>query len=168
MAKKRKLTPNPPIAMDLGLPRSSQPQQKSILSANTNAGISKSSKPAQLPRGKGRRAQRLRKEKAGVKAEEVKGRTEGKVDRSLGKGRRRAQRNAKWEEMNVKIKDAMVDEVGLQKGKRQGKENGGGRMQRGEDEDCVDEVEEEKLLDGDLEGKGKKPGGDTGKDWLPT
>ncbi|KAL8940009.1 MAG: hypothetical protein Q9216_003032, partial [Gyalolechia sp. 2 TL-2023] len=96
MAKSRKPSSKPPTftAMDLDHPPPSHNQQrKPLLSAHTNAGVSKPAKSTRLPRGKGRRAQRLRKEKAGARAEEVKGRTERKVERSFGKGRRRGERN---------------------------------------------------------------------------
>ena len=96
MAKKRKSTTitTSTTAMDIDHTLPPQPP-KTILSANTHAGISKPkpTKPTRLPRGKGRRAQRIRKERAGERAEEVKGRTEKKVERSLGKGRRRGERN---------------------------------------------------------------------------
>ncbi|KAL8871362.1 MAG: hypothetical protein Q9198_007434, partial [Flavoplaca austrocitrina] len=94
MAKKRKSLP--PSAtdnkMDLDNDHSSAapPLKNSVLSANTRAGITKS---VRLPRGKGRRAQRLRKEKGAERAEEVQARTERKVERSRGKGRRKGERN---------------------------------------------------------------------------
>lgn len=96
MAKKRKSTTTTSLAttaMDLDHPTPLQPKNP-ILSANTNAGISKPTKKSlHLPRGKGRRAQRLRKEKASERAEEIQGRTERKVERSKGRGKRRGQRN---------------------------------------------------------------------------
>ncbi|KAL9012262.1 MAG: hypothetical protein Q9173_002971 [Seirophora scorigena] len=111
MAKKRKPTTSaslPATAMDLDCP-------ESILSAKTHSGVSKPTKPIRLPRGKGRRAQRLRKVKASERAEEVKGRTERKVERSKGRGKRRGERNAAWDEMNAKIKGALVAEAGVRK-----------------------------------------------------
>ncbi|KAI4234647.1 MAG: hypothetical protein LQ349_003661 [Xanthoria aureola] len=98
-----------------------------LLSANTHAGITK---PSRLPRGKGRRAQRIRKEKGAERAEEVQARTERKVERSRGKGRRKGERNAAWEELNRKIKGAGAAEVVVGKGK-------GDRLGEG---DWVDEV----------------------------
>ena len=64
-----------------------------LLSANTHAGITK---PSRLPRGKGRRAQRIRKEKGAERAEEVQARTARKVERSRGKGRRKGERNVSF------------------------------------------------------------------------
>ncbi|KAL8776258.1 MAG: hypothetical protein Q9213_008336, partial [Squamulea squamosa] len=77
--------------MDIDPPASAPPvPKKTILSANTHAGITK---PARQPRGKGRRAQRLRKEKGAERAEEVHARTERKVERSWGRGKRKGERN---------------------------------------------------------------------------
>ena len=64
-----------------------------LLTANTHAGITK---PSRLPRGKGRRAQRIRKEKGAERAEEVQARTARKVERSRGKGRRKGERNVSF------------------------------------------------------------------------
>lgn len=64
-----------------------------LLTANTHAGITK---PSRLPRGKGRRAQRIRKEKGAERAEEVQARTARKVERSHGKGRRKGERNVSF------------------------------------------------------------------------
>ncbi|KAL8803782.1 MAG: hypothetical protein Q9182_002992 [Xanthomendoza sp. 2 TL-2023] len=108
MAKrKRKSAPASTTAMDLDTPSKSKSTPpppkptKSLLSAHTDAGITKRTR---LPRGKGRRAQRMRKEKGAERAEEVQARTERKVERSLGRGRRKGERNAKWEELNKRIK----------------------------------------------------------------
>ncbi|KAL8749840.1 MAG: hypothetical protein Q9199_007442, partial [Rusavskia elegans] len=94
MAKKRKSTPpsgsNNKMDLDGDPPSTAPLANKSLLSANTHAGITKSTR---LPRGKGRRAQRLRKEKGAERAEEVQARTERKVERSRGKGRRKGERN---------------------------------------------------------------------------
>ncbi|KAI4266600.1 MAG: hypothetical protein L6R38_008654, partial [Xanthoria sp. 2 TBL-2021] len=93
MAKKRNLIPpssNNKMDLDDDPPSAAPLSKKSLLSANTNAGITKSTR---LPRGKGRRAQRLRKEKGAERAEEVQARTERKVERSRGKGRRKGERN---------------------------------------------------------------------------
>ncbi|KAL8736002.1 MAG: hypothetical protein Q9166_000564 [cf. Caloplaca sp. 2 TL-2023] len=111
MAKRQK--PTSTTAMDLDTPPNLQPKN-SVLSANTRAGISKSTR---LPRGKGRRAQRLRKEKGAERAEEVQARTERKVERSKGRGRVRGERNAKWEDLNQKIKGAIVESKMLGKAK---------------------------------------------------
>ncbi|KAL8804060.1 MAG: hypothetical protein Q9200_005972, partial [Gallowayella weberi] len=81
MAKrKRKSTPaSSTTAMDLDKPSKSKHNppkpSKSLLSAHTDAGITKR---ARVPRGKGRRAQRIRKEKGAERAEEVQARTERK------------------------------------------------------------------------------------------
>ncbi|KAL8719262.1 MAG: hypothetical protein Q9225_003721 [Loekoesia sp. 1 TL-2023] len=159
MAKKRKppSTSTSATAMELDLPK------KSILSANTQAGISKSTKPTRLPRGKGRRAQRLRKEKAGVRAEEVKGRTERKVERSMGKGKRKGERNvgfsvweARWEDMNEKIKGVL--EVEWRKGKGKGEVRVGGEKSKGGEEEWVDEDGEDGMVDVEEVGGGKQVG----------
>ncbi len=95
MAKKRKSVPSSVNKMDLDDLPSSAPSRpkKSLLAANTHAGITKSTR---LPRGKGRRAQRLRKEKGAERAEEVQARTERKVEISRGKGRRNGERNVSY------------------------------------------------------------------------
>ncbi|KAL9022694.1 MAG: hypothetical protein Q9185_000123 [Variospora sp. 1 TL-2023] len=153
MAKKR--TPStslPVIAMDLDGPTAPQPP-KSILSANTHSGVSKPTKKSlRLPRGKGRRAQRLRKEKASERAEEVKGRTERKVEKSKGRGKRRGERNAAWDEMNAKIKGAMVAETGVAKREVdvEGEDNGA------EEEEWIDEDVEEMVDVGGSVGDAKK------------
>ncbi|KAL9002460.1 MAG: hypothetical protein Q9188_004610 [Gyalolechia gomerana] len=153
MAKKRKPLSNPPTstAMDLDHPSPSHRPQKSLLSANTNAGVSKPTKTTRLPRGKGRRAQRLRKEKAGARAEEVKGRTERKVERSFGKGRRRGERNAKWEDMNEKIKGALVEG----RGTGNVRERGVGQKEKASgEEEWVDEVDDEGMVEGGAAAEG--------------
>ncbi|KAI4205145.1 MAG: hypothetical protein LQ348_001207 [Seirophora lacunosa] len=141
MAKKRKSTTSaslPATAMDLDRPTSPQPQ-KSILSANTHSGVSKPTKPLRIPRGKGRRAQRLRKAKASERAEEVRGRTERKVERSKGRGKRRGERNAAWDEMNAKIKGALIAESGVRKGEA----NVIGEDKGAEEDEWTDEDQEE-------------------------
>ena len=94
MAKKRKSLPPSAVDSKMDLdndhPSAAPPLKNSVFSANTHAGITKS---VRLPRGKGRRAQRLRKEKGAERAEEVQARTERKVERSRGKGRRKGERN---------------------------------------------------------------------------
>ncbi|KAL8930638.1 MAG: hypothetical protein Q9208_000509 [Pyrenodesmia sp. 3 TL-2023] len=145
MAKKRKSTTTSlaTTAMDLDHPTPLQPKNP-ILSANTNAGISKPTKKSlHLPRGKGRRAQRLRKEKASERAEEIQGRTERKVERSKGRGKRRGERNAAWEEMNAKIKGALMTEMG----KGETKVVGGRKDEDEDEEEWVDEEEPEKMVD---------------------
>ncbi|KAL8929077.1 MAG: hypothetical protein Q9172_000620 [Xanthocarpia lactea] len=139
MAKKRKSVPPSVNKMDLDDPPPSAPSRpkKSLLSANTHAGITKSTR---LPRGKGRRAQRLRKEKGAERAEEVQARTERKVERSRGKGRRKGERNAAWEELNKKIKGAVAAEAVVGKGKMD--ELGGDDVQG----EWVDEVGEDGLM----------------------
>ncbi|KAL8898515.1 MAG: hypothetical protein Q9192_002041 [Flavoplaca navasiana] len=155
MAKKRKSLPPSAadIKMDLDNDHSTAapPLKNSVLSANTHARITKS---VRLPRGKGRRAQRLRKEKGAERAEEVQARTERKVERSRGKGRRKGERNAAWEELNKKIKGAVAAEVIVGKGK----------VERLDGEDGEGEWEDEVGEDGvmmDVEGlaDGKKYGG---------
>ncbi|KAL8908955.1 MAG: hypothetical protein Q9207_000531 [Kuettlingeria erythrocarpa] len=117
------------------------PTKIPILSANTKAGISKPTKNSvHLPRGKGRRTQRLRKEKASERAEEIQGRTERKVERSKGRGKRRGERNAAWEDMNAKIKGALIAETRMVRGKAEVVEG-----KKGEDE--------EERVDGDESGK---------------
>ncbi|KAL9581257.1 MAG: hypothetical protein Q9212_004000, partial [Teloschistes hypoglaucus] len=81
VAKKKRKTPTTSTSatakMDLDPSPPSHTLPKSILSANTNAGISKpkpkyntnQTKQARLPRGKNLRAQRARKEKGAEKAE---------------------------------------------------------------------------------------------------
>lgn len=165
MAKKRKPPSKPPpsISMDLDHPSPipSNNPPKSILSANTKAGVSKSTtKATRLPRGKGRRAQRLRKEKAGARAEEVLERTERKVERSFGRSRRRGERNAKWEDMNEKIKGALVEGRGMGNVRVAG---GGEKKKASEEEEWVDEVEDEGMVEGETiageyEGSGHQEG----------
>ncbi|KAL8876970.1 MAG: hypothetical protein Q9198_004925 [Flavoplaca austrocitrina] len=151
MAKKRKSLP-PSAAdnkMDLDNDHSTAapPLKNSVLSANTHAGITKS---VRLPRGKGRRAQRLRKEKGAERAEEVQARTERKVERSRGKGRRKGERNAAWEELNKKIKGAVAAEVVVGKGKveRLDGEDGEGEWEDEAEEDGV-MLDVEGLADGE-------------------
>ncbi|KAL8998307.1 MAG: hypothetical protein Q9169_002621 [Polycauliona sp. 2 TL-2023] len=127
--------------MDLDLdtpPSAPSLLNKSLLSANTHAGITKS---IRLPRGKGRRAQRIRKEKGAERAEEVQARTERKVERSRGKGRRKGERNAAWEELNKKIKGSVASEAIV---------GGKGKLNQSErddgEEEWVDEAEEDGVM----------------------
>ncbi|KAL9635694.1 MAG: hypothetical protein Q9204_002533 [Flavoplaca sp. TL-2023a] len=151
MAKKRKSLP--PSAtdskMDLDDDHSTAapPLKNPVLSANTRAGITKS---VRLPRGKGRRAQRQRKVKGAERAEEVQARTERKVERSRGKGRRKGERNAAWEELNKKIKGAVAAEVVVGKGKveRLDGEDGEGEWEDEAGEDGV-MLDVEGLADGE-------------------
>ncbi|KAL8759924.1 MAG: hypothetical protein Q9184_003484 [Pyrenodesmia sp. 2 TL-2023] len=146
--------------MDLDHPTPLQPKNP-ILSANTNAGIFKPTKKSlHLPRGKGRRAQRLRKEKASERAEEIQGRTERKVERSKGRGKRRGERNAAWEEMNAKIKGALMTETGMGKGETKAV---GGKKDEDE-EGWVDEDEPEKMVDEEVDMKIMKEAATTALD----
>ncbi|KAI4258597.1 MAG: hypothetical protein LQ352_001132 [Teloschistes flavicans] len=125
-AKKKRQSTMAKTKMDVDPSPPSHGAPKSILSANTNAGISKSKsntihiKQARLPRGKNLRAQRVRKEKGAEKAEVRKERLEGKVERSRNRGRRRGERNAKWEDLNEKIKGAVKEGTVVEKGKAKG------------------------------------------------
>ncbi|KAL8951427.1 MAG: hypothetical protein Q9222_002588 [Ikaeria aurantiellina] len=103
MAPKKPPTHN---KMDLDLP---PPTSRSVLSTTTHPShISKTRpKPLPLPRGKSLRAQRLRKLKGAERADEVRGRTEKKVQKSVGRGRRKGERKAVWEELNAKIKGSV-------------------------------------------------------------
>ena len=80
MSKKKKETGSTNVAVRMDLDTDTD-----LLRAKTGAGISK--KPGKQPRGKGRRAQRLRKEQSVEKALEIIGRTEKKVQKSAGKGK---------------------------------------------------------------------------------
>ncbi|KAL8770531.1 MAG: hypothetical protein Q9209_003787 [Squamulea sp. 1 TL-2023] len=150
MAKKRKSIPPSTTKMDVDSPAPAPPlSEKSILSANTRTGIAK---PIRQPRGKGRRTQRLRKEKGAERAEEVHARTERKVERSRGRGKRKGERNAAWEELNKKIKGAVAAEVVARKRKVEGL---GGDDREGK---WVDEVEEDGAMldvESSVEGKEK-------------
>ncbi|KAL8710047.1 MAG: hypothetical protein Q9220_005318 [cf. Caloplaca sp. 1 TL-2023] len=105
------MAPKTPMArtqMDIDLPA---PTSKFVLSSASTTHPSRISKPKAkpkpLPRGKSLRAQRLRKSKGAERAEEVRGRTEKKIEKSRGRGRRKGERNAVWEELNAKIKSSI-------------------------------------------------------------
>ncbi|KAL8776062.1 MAG: hypothetical protein Q9194_003404 [Teloschistes cf. exilis] len=168
-AKKKRKIPTASTSaiakMDIDPSPPSHAVAKSILSANTNAGISKSksdttrTKQARLPRGKNLRAQRARKEKGAEKAEVRKERLEGKVERSRKRGRRRGERNAKWEDLNEKIKGAVREGRAVETGQVEG-EGGDLGEEMWVDEDDAQRVDGGlREAEGTIEAEGKLGGG---------